>query len=138
MTALRASGIPADHPAMLRALKFVERCQNTTTNDMGWAGTDGGGVYAPHQSKAGGSWNDEQQAQSAVDEAMRSNSLNSYGSMTYNLLTSYLVLDLDAQDPRPRRNPWRRGRREPSSAPRADVRCPGSRADGGPSDRREV
>ena len=99
--ALRRSGIPADHEAMQRALKFIERCQNRSeSNDMGWAGNDGGGVYAPHQSKAGGSWSEEQQAQKAVEQAMETNTLRSYGTMTYNLISSFIALELPKDDPR--------------------------------------
>jgi hypothetical protein len=99
--ALRQSGIPADHASLQRAMEFIQRCQNLSeVNDMGWAGTDGGGVYAPHQSKAGGSWSEEEQAQKAVEKAMETNSLASYGTMTYSLVSNYIILDLPKDDPR--------------------------------------
>lgn len=101
MEALHESGVPADHPAMQRALQFLQRCQNLSEyNDQAWAGNDGGAAYAPHQSKAGGSWSEEEQAQAAVDRAMETNTLESYGSMTYALIKSYLYLDLAKDDPR--------------------------------------
>lgn len=99
--ALRKSGIPADNEAMQRALKFIERCQNRSeSNDMAWAGTDGGGVYSPDVSKAGGSWSEEQQAEAQVERAQETNALRSYGSMTYNLISSFIILDLPKDDPR--------------------------------------
>ncbi|MHC5067880.1 MAG: prenyltransferase/squalene oxidase repeat-containing protein [Planctomycetota bacterium] len=99
--ALRESGLPADHPAMQRALQFVQRCQNLSShNDLAWAGNDGGAVYAPHQSKAGGSWSEEEQAKAAVERARSSGKLESYGTMTYNLINTYLILDLTPEDPR--------------------------------------
>lgn len=99
--ALRKTGVPADHEAMQRALQFIQRCQNLSeTNDMAWADNDGGGVYAPHQSKAGGSWSEEEQAQAQVEQAMETNSLPSYGTMTYSLISNYIILDLPQDDPR--------------------------------------
>ena len=51
MEALRDSGLPADDPALKRALIFVSRCQNLKSefNDQPWAGkvNDGGFVYNP-------------------------------------------------------------------------------------------
>ncbi|MDA3963178.1 MAG: terpene cyclase/mutase family protein [Planctomycetota bacterium] len=101
--ALRRSGIPSDHPAMQRALKFVQRCQNRSeSNDLPWAGNsnDGGAVYAPHESKAGGSWTDEEQQKAAAEKAAAENKLGSYGSMTYNLISTFIILDLPKDDPR--------------------------------------
>ena len=47
--ALRDSGLPADDPALQKALVFVSRCQNLKSefNDQPWAGkiNDGGFVY---------------------------------------------------------------------------------------------
>src|SRR5436305_77023 len=49
MEALRDSGLPADDPALRRALVFVSRCQNLKGefNDQPWAGkvSDGGFIY---------------------------------------------------------------------------------------------
>ena len=92
--ALRKSGVPADDEALQRALKFVERCQNlSSVNDLPWAGDDGGAVYAPHESKAQGSFNEGNPPAEAPE-------LRSYGSMTYALIKSYLYLDLKPGDDR--------------------------------------
>jgi len=101
--ALRESGVPADHPAMQRALKFVERCQNhSSTNDMEWAGNDGGGVYSPDSSQAGGSYHDGTALRSKPKEGAegKATELQSYGSMTYALIKTYIYLDVDKDDPR--------------------------------------
>ena len=49
MEALRDSGLPADDPALQKALVFVSRCQNLKSefNDQPWAGKvdDGGFIY---------------------------------------------------------------------------------------------
>ena len=49
MEALRDTGLPADDPALQKALVFVSRCQNLKSefNDQPWAGkvNDGGFVY---------------------------------------------------------------------------------------------
>jgi squalene-hopene/tetraprenyl-beta-curcumene cyclase len=49
MEALRDSGLPADDPALQKALVFVSRCQNLKSefNDQPWAGkvNDGGFIY---------------------------------------------------------------------------------------------
>ena len=101
--ALAASGLGPDHPAMQRALQFISRCQNLSShNDMEWAGEDGGGVYSPDSSKAGGSYHDghageDPAERTSAGEAVR---LESYGTMTYNLITSFIYLQLDRDDPR--------------------------------------
>ncbi|UCF04774.1 MAG: terpene cyclase/mutase family protein [bacterium] len=63
-----------------KAVIFLERCQNFETNDQSWAGNDGGFVYYPGSSKAGGT--------------------TSYGSMTYAGLKSFIHANLDKEDPR--------------------------------------
>jgi squalene-hopene/tetraprenyl-beta-curcumene cyclase len=95
LEALRGSGVPASDPAMQEALKFLERCQNlSSVNKLPWVTNDGGAVYAPDESKAGGSWNPDA---GTPQEAAK---LVSYGSMTYALISSYLTLDLKKDDPR--------------------------------------
>ena len=79
--ALKESG--SDDPEVWdKAVKFLERCQNRSeTNDQDWAGDDGGFIYAPDgESKAG-----EHQ---------------SYASMTYAGLLSFIYAKVDRDDPR--------------------------------------
>jgi squalene-hopene/tetraprenyl-beta-curcumene cyclase len=99
IVALRASGVPSSDPHLQNALKFLERCQNLSShNKLPWVSNDGGAVYSPDESKAGGSWNIKEantNNKGAVDEK-----LSSYGSMTYALISSYLALDLRPEDPR--------------------------------------
>ena len=79
--ALTESG--SDDPEVWdKAVKFLERCQNRSeTNDQDWAGDDGGFIYAPDgESKAG-----EHQ---------------SYASMTYAGLLSFIYAKVDRDDPR--------------------------------------
>ncbi|MCK6487997.1 MAG: terpene cyclase/mutase family protein [Planctomycetes bacterium] len=94
--ALRASGVPAADPHMQAALKFLERCQNlSAVNKLPWVTNDGGAVYAPDESKAAGSWDPK-----AAETGGEKPKLASYGSMTYALISSYLVLDLKPDDQR--------------------------------------
>jgi len=68
------------------ALKFLQRCQNyRATNDQPWASDDGGFVYRPGESKAGGT---------------PQGGLRSYGSMTYAGLKSMVYARLSRDDPR--------------------------------------
>ena len=79
--ALTESG--SDDPEVWdKAIKFLERCQNRSeTNDQDWAGDDGGFIYAPDgESKAG-----EHQ---------------SYASMTYAGLLSFIYAKVARDDPR--------------------------------------
>ncbi|MCB9559110.1 MAG: terpene cyclase/mutase family protein [Kofleriaceae bacterium] len=71
-----------DRPEVLaRAQKFLERCQNRSeSNDQPWATNDGGFVYEPGESKAGGTL--------------------SSGSMTYAGIAGFLYTAADAKDPR--------------------------------------
>jgi squalene-hopene/tetraprenyl-beta-curcumene cyclase len=64
-----------------RALEFIERCQNRTeSNDMPGVGNDGGFMYRPGESKAGG--------------------LASSGSMTYAGVKSFIYAGVERDDPR--------------------------------------
>lgn len=66
-----------------KAILFLERCQNLQeVNAQPWASNDGGFVYYPGTSKAGGT--------------------TSYGSMTYAGLKSFIHADVDRNDPRVR------------------------------------
>ena len=93
INALKTAGVKSSDPQMQAALAFLERCQNlSSVNKLPWAGNDGGAVYSPDESKAGGSWDPK-----AGTEPAR---MDSYGSMSYTLISSYLALDLRQDDPR--------------------------------------
>ena len=78
---LKDSQLADKDEVMKRAQRFIERCQNRTeSNDQKWAVNDGGFVYEPGSSKAGGT--------------------TSFGSMTYTGITSFLYTGADAKDPR--------------------------------------
>ena len=98
--ALRETGLPADDPALKKALVFVSRCQNLKGefNDQPWAGkvNDGGFVYNPAPGggregarKGGGG------GQGAGDGGVRS-----YAGMTYSGLKSMIYAGLTQDDPR--------------------------------------
>ncbi len=64
-----------------RAIQFIQRCQNLKgSNDRAWAGTDGGFIYSPSESKAGGH--------------------TSYGSMTYAGMKSFIFAGVGRSDKR--------------------------------------
>jgi squalene-hopene/tetraprenyl-beta-curcumene cyclase len=66
-----------------KAILFLQRCQNLDdSNDRDWAGADGGFVYNPSESKAGG--------------------YTSYGSMTYAGMKSFIHAGVTKDDPRVR------------------------------------
>ncbi len=100
--ALRRSGVPANDERLQKAMQFVSRCQNlTSTNDLPWAkagDSDGGAVYSPEESKAQGSWESPDATKAASENPPTK--LESYGSMTYALISSYIALDLKADDQR--------------------------------------
>lgn len=82
LEALKVSGLPADNEAWQKAVTFINRCQNRSeSNDEQWAGNDGGFIYRPGESKVTGTH-------------------QSYGSMTYAGLKSFLHADVDKDDPR--------------------------------------
>ncbi|MFN0243784.1 MAG: prenyltransferase/squalene oxidase repeat-containing protein [Planctomycetota bacterium] len=98
LEALTDSGLPQDHAAFQRALKFLERCQNRSesndvqTQDAGKtvvSGDDGGSAYAPGMSNAG-----------FVELADGTKVPRSYGSMSYALLKAYIFVGLPKDDPR--------------------------------------
>lgn len=90
--ALRDSGLPADDPALKKALVFVSRCQNLKGefNDQPWAGKvdDGGFVYTAAN---GG----QSMAGKTEDGGLRS-----YAGMTYAGLKSMIHAGLKPDDPR--------------------------------------
>jgi squalene-hopene/tetraprenyl-beta-curcumene cyclase len=77
----------------VRAPGGIEEANRT---ERPWVNQDGGAVYSPTESKAGGDWNPRAKA---GEPAYR---LRSYGSMTHALIESYLALDLSADDERVR------------------------------------
>lgn len=99
LEALAAAGLAKGDPTFQRALRFLERAQNRSeSNDIALvkddggtvkSGNDGGGVYAPGDSKAG-----------YVELSDGTRVPRSYGSMTYALLKSYLFAGLPKDDPR--------------------------------------
>ncbi len=90
LDAFEAAGLPKDDPAYKAVAVFLSRCQNNSeTNDQGYAGTDGGAVYNPNESKAG-----------TYVKPDGSTGLRSYGSMTYALLKSMVYANLSKDDPR--------------------------------------
>ena len=90
LSALKESGVPQDDEAYKRAILFIQRCQNREeSNDQPTKGSDGGGYYAPKESKAG-----------PVTMADGTTVYKSYGSMTYALLKSYLFCGLGKDDAR--------------------------------------
>ena len=63
------------------AIVFLQRCQNLKVyNDQPWASNDGGFIYSPSESKAGG--------------------YSSYGSMTYAGMKSFIYAGVDKNDKR--------------------------------------
>ncbi|MFO0953225.1 MAG: prenyltransferase/squalene oxidase repeat-containing protein [Isosphaeraceae bacterium] len=92
MESLRESGLPADDPALQKALLFVSRCQNLRGefNDRPWAGkvNDGGFVYTAAN---GGS---------SVAGFDSNGGLRSYAAMTYAGLKSMIHAGLNPDDPR--------------------------------------
>lgn len=90
--ALRDTGLPADDPALQKALIFVSRCQNLKSefNDQPWADkiNDGGFIYTA--AKGGQSF-----AGTTDDGGLRS-----YAGMTYAGLKSMIYAGLSKDDPR--------------------------------------
>lgn len=94
LEALKAAGLAEDSDAYKLALVFLERCQNSKSNDF-LSGTersstgDGGFIYYPGESKAG-----------TIKNPDGTISFRSYGSMTYAGLKSYIYAGLSKDDPR--------------------------------------
>ncbi len=82
LEALKASGLPEDDPVWQRAIQFIQRTQNRSeSNDQSYSLNDGGFTYGP-----GMGWQDTGQ--------------NSYGSMTYAGILSYIYANLKKGEPR--------------------------------------
>ncbi len=81
LEALHVTDLPGDDPTWTNAIRFIERCQNRSeSNGLEWATNDGGFVYYPGYSFAGGT--------------------KSYGSMTYAGIKSFIYAHLKSDDPR--------------------------------------
>jgi squalene-hopene/tetraprenyl-beta-curcumene cyclase len=100
--ALRDTGLPADDPALKRAIVFVSRCQNLKSefNDQPWAGkiNDGGFVYNP----AAGGGGDAKGAAQKGGAGRGDGGIRSYAGMTYAGLKSMIYAGLTQDDPRVR------------------------------------
>lgn len=102
MEALRDSGLPADDPALQKALVFVSRCQNLKSefNDQPWADkvNDGGFIYTsgtagPPPGVAGREAEKARAEARALDGGIRSTA-----GMTYSGLKSMLYAGLKPDD----------------------------------------
>ena len=81
LVALKAAGLPEDDETWDKAIIFLQRCQNrAASNDQWWAGNDGGFIYYPGTSLAGGT--------------------TSYGSMTAAGIWALRLCDVPAEDGR--------------------------------------
>ncbi len=81
LEALKRTDYDPNADVWAKAQIFVNRCQNRSeSNDQGWAGNDGGFVYAPGQSSAGGT--------------------KSYGAMSFAGLKSLIFTNAGKDDPR--------------------------------------
>ena len=100
MEAMHEAGVPADDPAIQRALVFVTRAQNRSeSNALAWAkegSNDGGFVYAPATASI------LVQGETKVEAAPGETGLRSYGSMTYVGFKSLLYAGLAKDDGRVR------------------------------------
>ncbi|MDB5328290.1 MAG: hypothetical protein JWM57_3859 [Phycisphaerales bacterium] len=95
--ALHDAGVPADDPAMKRAIAFVTRCQNASeSNDQKWAGNDGGFVYGPSDDRTGESM------AGATNDAGGQKRLRSMGTMSYAGLKSMIYAGVSRDDARVR------------------------------------
>ncbi|WP_406695278.1 prenyltransferase/squalene oxidase repeat-containing protein [Singulisphaera sp. Ch08] len=112
MEALHDSGLPADDPALQKALIFVSRCQNLKSefNDQPWAGkvNDGGFIYtsgptAPRAGRAGPGREDEAakaRAEAKADAKALDGGFRSTAGMTYAGLKSMVYAGLKPDDTR--------------------------------------
>lgn len=81
LRAMKEAGLAANSSTWDKAIKFLQRTQNDSeSNDQGWATTDGGFVYYPGYSQAGGT--------------------RSYGSASYAGIMSYVWSNVKKDDPR--------------------------------------
>jgi squalene-hopene/tetraprenyl-beta-curcumene cyclase len=82
LRAMKEGGLPANDPAWEKAIKFLQRTQNSSeTNDQDWAENDGGFIYYPGFSQIPGG-------------------TRSYGSATYAGVMAYTWANLKKEDER--------------------------------------
>ncbi|MDG3007643.1 prenyltransferase/squalene oxidase repeat-containing protein [Paludisphaera mucosa] len=95
--ALRDSGVPADDPALQKALVFVSRCQNLKSefNDQPFAAkvNDGGFIYTSGESAPPGGRGEAKGARTDPDGGIRSTA-----GMTYSGLKSMIYAGLKPDD----------------------------------------
>jgi squalene-hopene/tetraprenyl-beta-curcumene cyclase len=94
--ALIAAGVPKDDPAVRKALAFVSRSQNLTSefNDQPFA------QKASEEDKGGFVYNPADQADDKSDKRTPADGLRSEGGMTYAGLKSFLYAGVGKDDPR--------------------------------------
>ncbi|MCB9524396.1 MAG: terpene cyclase/mutase family protein [Myxococcales bacterium] len=86
LEALKKTDYDPESDVWAKAQTFVSRCQNRSeSNDQGWAGDDGGFVYAPGQSPAG---------------QTKDGKFLSYGAMSFAGLKSLMFTKAKKDDPR--------------------------------------
>lgn len=103
MMALEEAGVPADDPAVQRALVFLGRTQmDDRINDMDYAegSRQGGFVYAtsPSGEEIGVGESKAGMIEETLDDGTRVSRLRAYGSMTYAGFKSYVYAELPADD----------------------------------------
>ncbi|GDY12703.1 cycloartenol synthase [Planctomycetota bacterium] len=94
---LVASGVPAGHPNLQRARRFLNACQNLDSGDgepgdRAWVTHDGGGVYSPDPAVADG--HDDPTLDGGPSRPA------STGSLSCGLLAGFLLVGMDVQHPR--------------------------------------
>lgn len=105
LQALHDSGVDGDHPAVQRALVFLQRTQMLDdVNDMPYAdgSSQGGFIYAtsPDAERLGEGESKAGAIEETLDDGTIVSRLRAYGSMTYAGFKSYAYADLERDDPR--------------------------------------
>lgn len=89
LEALKASGLPIDHPAYKKAMVFIQRCQDSEGNDMEWAGSSGGFAYSP-----------DIPSNARLAKDVNEKPVSPYGSMTFAGIKSMIFCNIEKTDPR--------------------------------------
>lgn len=105
MQAFADAGVPADDPAVQRALVFLQRTQMLDkANDMDYAdgSTQGGFIYAtaPNADSIGIGESKAGTIEETLSDGTVASRLRAYGSMTYAGFKSYAYAELAEDDPR--------------------------------------